>query len=117
MLFLRIIWKIFLRILLWFLLLSIISVIIFKFVMVPITPLMITRCAEHVMDGKTPRLKKDWVSIDEMSKSMPLAAMCAEDQHFLTHHGFDFEESFDCRRGEGAHHRGGFGTGQRNAEI
>lgn len=36
-------------------------------------------------------MKKDWTSIDEMSPSMPLAAMAAEDQNFEEHFGFDFK--------------------------
>jgi monofunctional biosynthetic peptidoglycan transglycosylase len=59
--------------------------------MVPFTPLMITRSIEHILDGQAPRLKKSWVPLEEMSKEMPLAAICAEDGNFLNHNGFDFE--------------------------
>jgi monofunctional biosynthetic peptidoglycan transglycosylase len=84
---LRIVWKI----LKWFFLLSISSVIIFRFVPVPITPLMIIRCVEQKMDGREITLKKNWTSIENMSVTMPLAAMAAEDQNFEEHFGFDLE--------------------------
>jgi monofunctional biosynthetic peptidoglycan transglycosylase len=52
---------------------------------------MVSRALGHMIDGQTPKLKKSWVSLDEMSKEMPLAAICGEDGNFLTHNGFDFE--------------------------
>lgn len=36
-------------------------------------------------------LKRDYVSLDEISSQVPLAVMAAEDQLFLEHAGFDFE--------------------------
>lgn len=86
------IFKFLLKILKWFFILSIASVIIFRFVPVPITPLMIIRCVEQLFSSdKKLKLKKDWTSIDEMSSAMPLAAMAAEDQNFEEHFGFDFK--------------------------
>jgi monofunctional biosynthetic peptidoglycan transglycosylase len=38
------------------------------------------------------RLKKDWVSFEEISPNMVKAAMAAEDNRFRNHNGFDFEE-------------------------
>jgi monofunctional biosynthetic peptidoglycan transglycosylase len=40
-------------------------------------------------DGKS--IEKEWVSIDNISKSMQLAVICGEDQRFCYHSGFDFE--------------------------
>jgi monofunctional biosynthetic peptidoglycan transglycosylase len=91
MLVLKFIWSWVKRIIFFGLIASILSVLLFKFVMVPFTPLMISRAVGHVMDGHSPKLKKTWVSLQDMSKEMPLAAMCAEDGNFLNHHGFDFE--------------------------
>ncbi len=84
---LRIIWKI----MKWFFILSIASVLLFRFAPIPVTPLMLLRCVEQKIDGKDLRLKKDWTSIDQMSAALPLAAMAAEDQNFEEHNGFDFE--------------------------
>lgn len=91
MLVLKFIWSWIKRIIFFGILASVLSVLLFKFVMVPFTPLMISRAVGHLIDGQTPKLKKNWVSLDEMSKEMPLAAVCAEDGNFLHHHGFDFE--------------------------
>ncbi len=84
---LKIIWKT----IKWFFILSIASVVIFRFVPVPVTPLMLIRCSEQLFSSdKKLKLKKDWTPIDEMSSAMPLAAMAAEDQNFEEHFGFDF---------------------------
>lgn len=91
MLVLRFVWKWVKRILFFGILASVLSVLLFKFVMVPFTPLMISRAVGHMIDGHSPKLKKSWASLDEMSKEMPLAAICAEDGNFLNHNGFDFE--------------------------
>ena len=83
--------KIFIKICLWFLGLSIFSVIIFRFIPIPITPLMILRCVEQLSDGKDLALHKDWTCLEKISPVMPLAAIAAEDQNFEEHFGFDLE--------------------------
>src|SRR5438067_12016645 len=80
------------RIIKWFLILSIASVILFRFVAPPFTPLMIIRCVQQLFDkDKQVRMSKDWVTLDKMSAALPLAVMAAEDQKFEDHFGFDFE--------------------------
>jgi monofunctional biosynthetic peptidoglycan transglycosylase len=49
--------------------------------------LMIIRYFE-MEDGK---IDKDWKSLDEIGKNMPLAVVTAEDQKFAEHFGFDLE--------------------------
>lgn len=84
--------KFLLRILKWFFILSIVSVVLFRFVPVPVTPLMIIRCTEQIFSkDKKVKLKKDWTSIDEISSAMPLAVIASEDQNFEEHFGFDFK--------------------------
>ena len=80
-----------LRVFLWFIALSIVSVILFRFVPIPFTPLMLIRCIEQKWDGKEMTMKKDWVSLEEISSAMPLAVIAAEDQKFEEHFGFDIE--------------------------
>lgn len=75
----------------WFVGLSIFSVVIFRFVPVPVTPLMLIRCGEQMFSSDELRLKHDWVSIDEISKNLPLAVVCSEDQNFMNHSGFDMD--------------------------
>ncbi len=70
--------------------LSIVCVILFRFVPIPITPLMVIRMFEQVTDDKKEfRFKKDWVSFDEISPNLPMAVISSEDQLFLDHNGFD----------------------------
>lgn len=75
----------------WFFIVSIVSVILFRWIPIPVTPLMLIRCVEQKMDGKEMKLNKDWVSLDEISHSLQLAVVCSEDQNFIKHNGFDFE--------------------------
>lgn len=80
-----------LRTFLWLILLSILSVVLFRFVPVPVTPLMLIRNIEQLQQDKPLKLEKKWVSLDNISRHLQLAVVCAEDQQFLNHHGFDFE--------------------------
>jgi len=84
----RVIWKA----ALWFLGLSIGMVILYRFVPVPITPLMVIRVMEQSFDSeKKVRLSKDWEPISNISKNAAQAVIAAEDQKFLDHNGFDIE--------------------------
>ena len=67
-------------------------VLLFRFVPVPVTPLMVIRMVQQVSDGQMPRLKHHWVPLDSMSRYMPVAVIASEDQRFLSHNGFDFKE-------------------------
>ncbi|MCE3229229.1 MAG: Penicillin-binding protein [Bacteroidetes bacterium] len=69
---------------------SVVSVIIFRWVPIPCTPLMLIRCIEQKMDGKEMTLKHDWVSLEEISPKLQLAVVCSEDQNYLKHFGFDW---------------------------
>jgi monofunctional biosynthetic peptidoglycan transglycosylase len=52
---------------------------------------MFIRCGEQISDGRELKLKHSWVSLDEMSPSMPVAVIASEDANFLKHHGFDYK--------------------------
>lgn len=90
MLILRKILGIIWRIILGFVILSVVSVIVFRWVPVPITPLMIIRCIEQKSDGKEMKMKHDWVPLKEISPKLQLAVVCSEDQNYLKHFGFDW---------------------------
>ena len=75
------------RIVLGFLIISILSTLFFRFIPVPATPLMIIRYFE-MEDGK---IDKDWKSLEEISPNLPLAVVTAEDQKFEEHFGFDLD--------------------------
>ena len=83
--------KFILRLILWLFAFSIVVVIFFKWVPVPITPLMLIRNIEQLQDDKKLVLKHDWVPIEAISKNLQLAVICSEDQNFLVHNGFDVE--------------------------
>jgi monofunctional glycosyltransferase len=89
--FLRKLFRITLKIILGFFLASILSVVMFRWVPIPVTPLMLIRVKEQISDGKEIKLKKDWQPIDKISQHLPLAVVASEDQNFLKHNGFDFK--------------------------
>jgi len=68
-----------------FLIITILPVIIYKWVNPPVTPLMIIR----KFQGND--IKKDWMPIEKMTTDLPQAAVAAEDDGFMTHHGFDMD--------------------------
>jgi len=70
--------------------LSLLGVIFYRFVRPPFTWLMIERGFQQKARGKDWKIDKQWVSFDEISDNMKRAAVAAEDQTFLEHHGFDF---------------------------
>jgi monofunctional biosynthetic peptidoglycan transglycosylase len=86
------IWRFIWKTTLGFFILSIGLTIIYRFVPIPITPLMIIRLVEQAADEKKEmRLFKDWVPMSEISKNAPQAVYASEDQKFLDHNGFDME--------------------------
>lgn len=97
---------------------SILFVLLYRFVGVPLTPLMVIRCMEQVGRGETIRLKHHWVNLDEMSKYLPVAVIASEDQLFLEHHGFDFDAINKAakERISGKRKRGGSTISQQTAK-
>ncbi len=82
----RIIWKSFL----WFNIISIFLVLVYKFVPVQFTPLMSIRALEHNSEGKEMTCSHDWVPLEEISINLQKAVIASEDGQFLKHSGFDF---------------------------
>lgn len=76
---------------LWFFGISIFFVILYKFVPVPFTPLMVIRSIEQKMDDKPMVCSHDWVPLEEISPNLQKAVIASEDGTFLTHNGFNFE--------------------------
>ncbi len=85
------IWKFIWKTVLWCIGISVALVLVFRFVPVPVTFLMLQRCAGQKAKGKEMRLYKDWVALRDISNNMQLAVVTSEDQNFLWHHGFDLE--------------------------
>ncbi|MBA6153913.1 monofunctional biosynthetic peptidoglycan transglycosylase [Gelidibacter maritimus] len=106
------------KILLWLLVLPIFGVVVFKWVPVPVTPLMVIRYFEQKEAKKETVWKHNWVSIDEISENLQLAVICSEDQNFLKHNGFDLkaiEKAFESNQKSGKV-RGGSTISQQTAK-
>ena len=76
---------------LWFFAISILLVIVFKWVPIPFTPLMVIRAVENKWEGKDAVLSHDWVPLEEISPNLQKAVIASEDGNFLNHYGFDFQ--------------------------
>lgn len=112
------IFKVLFRIFVGFIIISIVSVILFRWLPVPITPLMVIRCIEQKADGKNMILKHDWVSLEEISPKLQLAVVCSEDQNYLKHFGFDWgaiEKAMKANE-KGSKIRGGSTISQQTAK-
>ena len=85
--FMRFFWKVFI----WFNIISLFFVVLYKFVPVPFTPLMAIRYFENSADGKDIETKHDWVPLEDISKNLQKAVIAGEDGRFFEHNGFDFK--------------------------
>ncbi len=80
------------RIVLFFFVSTILVTLLYRFVPVYITPLMVIRSCEQFFNGKEVACHHSWVPIEQISRHMPMAVIASEDNRFMTHHGFDFIE-------------------------
>jgi monofunctional biosynthetic peptidoglycan transglycosylase len=67
--------------------------VLFRWVPVPFSSLMVQRQVASLWGetkGRKFHLRYRWVGIDRISPHVPLAVVAAEDQKFLNHEGFDF---------------------------
>lgn len=71
--------------------LSLLPVILFRFVPPPVTPLMVKRAFERASEGKKLLIQKDWVRLKKISPNMIQAVVASEDNRFLEHWGIDVE--------------------------
>ena len=97
---------------------SILSVVAYRWLPVPVTPLMLIRSVQQMSRGEHVRLRHHWVSMDSMSLYLPVAVMASEDQRFMEHSGFDFKainEAWEERR-SGKRQRGGSTISQQTAK-
>lgn len=78
------------RLVVWFFGLSIFFVVLYKFVPVPFTPLMLVRTIENKWAGKENYFSHDWEPIENLSVNLQKAVIASEDGTFLSHNGFDF---------------------------
>ena len=100
------------KLILAFLIVSVLWVVAYRFVNPPITFTMIG----DIVAGRGAH--KDWMPIGLIDRDMVRAAIAAEDSKFCTHHGFDFEaiESAMQRNASGGRIRGGSTISQQTAK-
>ena len=70
---------------------TILSVVALRWVPVWFTPLMFIRLAQQSADDQPLTLHHHWVSLDEISPSLPVAVIASEDARFMEHNGFDYK--------------------------
>ncbi|MBQ9474958.1 MAG: monofunctional biosynthetic peptidoglycan transglycosylase [Bacteroidales bacterium] len=80
-----------LKIILGLIVLSVLFVLLYSFVPVWRTPLMLKRSYENVSDPNF-SIEKKWVTLDGISPEVIKAVIASEDNKFCTHDGFDREE-------------------------
>src|SRR6476661_1575525 len=92
---------------------SILWVLIYRFVPPPITLTMLG----DVFAGRG--LDKDWMPISQIDRDMVRASIAAEDSKFCAHNGFDFEAIEDAmkRNASGGRIRGGSTISQQTAKT
>ena len=97
------------QLILWFLGITLLLVILFKFVPVPITATM-------VMDDNA--LVKDWEPLENIDRNLVSAVIAAEDSKFCSHNGFDAEaiEKAIESNAKGGRLRGGSSITQQTAK-
>ncbi|MDX1463248.1 MAG: monofunctional biosynthetic peptidoglycan transglycosylase [Marinirhabdus sp.] len=107
--------KFLLKTILWFVGLSVLWVVVYKYVPVHYTPLMAIRYFQN--DGEE-SVKHTWIPLSEISKELQLAVICSEDQNFVTHNGFDLksiEKAYKSNQ-KGKKLRGGSTISQQTAK-
>lgn len=75
-----------------FFIISISWVILARFIPIYVTPLMAIRTVESIFSGEKPKNSKEWVPIEKISPNLIQAVVASEDNLFLKHHGFSFED-------------------------
>ncbi len=97
------------RAIVWFVAVSVLLVLVYKWVPVPVTPTM-------VMDPNG--FTKDWTSLSRIDRDMVAAVIAGEDGKFCTHSGFDREaiEKAWERNQQGGRIRGGSTISQQTAK-
>jgi monofunctional biosynthetic peptidoglycan transglycosylase len=105
------------NILIFFFTSTILAVVILKYIPVYITPLMLIRAVEQMVDGESPAINHRWVPLEQISHNLPQAVMASEDNLFLKHSGFDLEQiqKAQIEAQEGKRQRGASTISQQTA--
>ncbi|MGN7888484.1 monofunctional biosynthetic peptidoglycan transglycosylase [Dyadobacter endophyticus] len=85
-----------LKIFLAFFVISVVWVIVLRFLPVWVTPYMISRKIDAFADDEDTEIHHDWEPYENISKEVALAVVASEDQNFPNHWGFDFDQIYDA---------------------
>lgn len=85
----------------WFL-----SLVFFRFVSPPLTPLMVIRSIEYRLQGEDVKTEWRWVGIGDLPDHVKAAVVAAEDARYMTHGGVDLAEFVRVLRGRKKRVRG-----------
>lgn len=83
--------KILLKIILFLFFGSIIYVASLKYINPPLTPLIVIRSFENIIDGEFTGIHRVWRNYDEISPNLFSAVISAEDARFMNHSGIDWK--------------------------
>lgn len=81
-----------------FFLSTLLAVVVYRFLPVYITPLMVIRVCEQWNADKPLRMSHEWVPIERISHHLPQAVASSEDNLFMEHNGFDFKQIQNARK-------------------
>ncbi|MGD9978084.1 MAG: monofunctional biosynthetic peptidoglycan transglycosylase [Bacteroidales bacterium] len=70
---------------------TILLTVLFSFINPNLTMLMVIKRHQSMLQNTRENIRKDWVSIDNISPQVVLAVCAAEDNKFMEHNGFDWE--------------------------
>ncbi len=98
-----------------FVLFSVLLVVVLRWLPVAYTPLMFIR---YVQAGEKGKVEHEWIQGNKIPNHLQLAVVCTEDQRFLTHHGFDLKEIQKAMEEaeESDRHRGASSISQQTAK-
>jgi monofunctional biosynthetic peptidoglycan transglycosylase len=77
------------RVIVGFLVISVLWVILLRFINPPLTYLMVQRGFERMQAGKDWKITKKWIPYEYLSDQLKRAALAGEDANFMEHWGFD----------------------------
>ena len=83
--------RLLIKIMIGFIVLSLSWILLYKFVPVKWTPLMLKRSLQNI-EQKDYRNNRTWVDIEDISPVMVRAVLASEDGRFMEHWGFDIKE-------------------------
>ena len=110
----RFLFRAMLILLLW----SVGGVVLYRYVPVPVTPLMVRNAVSSALKGEPTTYHHAWVPMEKISPHLASAVIASEDQRFYQHKGFDWKEIGNAieERQSGKRKRGGSTISQQTAK-